>query len=166
MQPNWEAIGAIGEIMGAVAVVISLVYLAIQIRQNTRQVAEQVRALKLEGHKAAADDHSRFRQNIIQSPQVASLWRRGKIDYLGLSPDEQAQVSELFRDTLWASANMQLRNAQGGAVDDTLWNIAVESLGPLIESPGVRQWWSENKSEFPPDFVAVVDRAVERGGLQ
>ena len=33
---NWEAIAAVGEIVGATAVVVSLVYLAVQIRQNTR----------------------------------------------------------------------------------------------------------------------------------
>ena len=35
---NWEALGAIGEIVGAVAVVLTLGYLAVQIRQNTRSV--------------------------------------------------------------------------------------------------------------------------------
>ena len=35
---NWEAIGAIGEVAGAVAVFASLVYLALQIRQNTRAI--------------------------------------------------------------------------------------------------------------------------------
>ena len=33
---NWEAIGAIGEIVGAAAVVFSLTYLALQLRANTR----------------------------------------------------------------------------------------------------------------------------------
>jgi hypothetical protein len=32
---NWEAIGAIGEVLGALAVIVTLVYLAVQIRQNT-----------------------------------------------------------------------------------------------------------------------------------
>jgi hypothetical protein len=35
MDINWEAVGAIGEIVGAVAVVLTLGYLAVQIRQNT-----------------------------------------------------------------------------------------------------------------------------------
>jgi hypothetical protein len=35
---NWEAIAATGELIGASAVVVSLIYLAAQIRQNTRQV--------------------------------------------------------------------------------------------------------------------------------
>src|SRR5262245_53393900 len=33
---NWEAIGAIGEVVGAGSVVVTLVYLAIQVRQNTK----------------------------------------------------------------------------------------------------------------------------------
>jgi type III secretory pathway lipoprotein EscJ len=35
---NWEAIGAIGEWVGAVAVLATLIYLAVQIKQNTRQL--------------------------------------------------------------------------------------------------------------------------------
>ena len=35
---NWEAIGAIGEILGAAGVIITLIYLSGQIRQNNRQI--------------------------------------------------------------------------------------------------------------------------------
>jgi hypothetical protein len=38
---NWAAIGAIGEIVGAVAVVVTLAYLAIQVRQNTRMMQRE-----------------------------------------------------------------------------------------------------------------------------
>ena len=41
---NWEAIGAIGEIVGAVAVVITLLYLASQTRQNTKATHAQATA--------------------------------------------------------------------------------------------------------------------------
>jgi hypothetical protein len=44
---NWEAIRSIAEIVGATAVVIFLIYLATQIRQNSRRVEEQFRALRL-----------------------------------------------------------------------------------------------------------------------
>ena len=37
---NWEALGAIGEIVAAVAVVVTIGYLAVQIRQNTRSVRD------------------------------------------------------------------------------------------------------------------------------
>ncbi len=41
---NWEAIGAIGEIAGAIGVIVTLMYLAIQLRQNTN--ASQVAAIQ------------------------------------------------------------------------------------------------------------------------
>jgi hypothetical protein len=41
---SWQDLGSIGELVGAVAVVISLVYLAFQIRQNTRQIDENTKA--------------------------------------------------------------------------------------------------------------------------
>ena len=49
MELNWEAIGALGEIVGAVAVIATLVYLAIQIRQviNSVQGATELEAAKL-----------------------------------------------------------------------------------------------------------------------
>ena len=38
---NWDAIGAVGEIVGAIAVVVTLAYLAIQIQQNTRMMRRE-----------------------------------------------------------------------------------------------------------------------------
>ncbi len=45
---NWDAIGAVGEIVGAAGVILSLVYLAAQIRHNTKQVDEAGRSHRLE----------------------------------------------------------------------------------------------------------------------
>ena len=43
---NWEAIGAIGEVLGAIGVIVTLAYLAVQIRQNTRDIRCYIRALR------------------------------------------------------------------------------------------------------------------------
>jgi len=47
---NWEAIGAIGEVLGALGVIVTLVYLAFQIRQNTS-------ALKLNAEQSAVNEN-------------------------------------------------------------------------------------------------------------
>ena len=67
---NWEAISTIAEIVGATAVVISLIYLATQIRQNNRQVEEQIRALRLQAYDTAGADFSSLRLHISGSPQT------------------------------------------------------------------------------------------------
>jgi hypothetical protein len=40
---NWEAIAAVGELIGALAVVVSIVYLSVQIRHNTGHLEQQTR---------------------------------------------------------------------------------------------------------------------------
>ena len=80
---NWEAIGAIGEIIGALAVFITLVYLALQIKQNTNAV-----------HSAALDSTvntiSVARQSIYENDDVAQVYLKGLS-----SPDELSDLERL-----------------------------------------------------------------------
>ena len=41
---NWDALGALAELAGATAVVITLIYLALQLRQNSRLVKASIAA--------------------------------------------------------------------------------------------------------------------------
>ena len=90
---NWEAIGAIGETLGAVAVVVSLLYLAAQIRQNSRIV---------KGASAQA---------ITQTIQSELRWSSDMGDILVKvfnNPESLSQV-EAFKVGEWATAAMWAR---------------------------------------------------------
>ena len=67
---NWEALGAIGEIVGAVAVVLTLGYVAVQLRQNTRVVRSGT-------EQAQADAHTGCLSLIAQDPDLTRLYLRG-----------------------------------------------------------------------------------------
>ena len=67
---NWEAIGAIGEIIGAIAVVITLVYLSSQLRQNTK-------ATKQSTSREIAEDGSDWTYRLIENPEIAELYISG-----------------------------------------------------------------------------------------
>ena len=156
---NWEAVSTIAEIVGAAAVVISLVYLAAQIRQNNRQVEEQVRALRLQAYDAAGADFSTLRLHVSGSPQRASVWRRAKESYLELEPDEQAQANEMLHELMWAYQNIFSR-MQGGAEDDILRRIVDRNLGHWLANPGFREWWrTERKTPYTEEFEALVHGA-------
>jgi len=155
---NWEAIGVIAEVVGATAVVVSLVYLATQIRQTNSQVAEQVRALKLQAYDSSANTFSSFRLSIAASPQIASLWRRTKQSFVELSADEQAQVNELLVELFWAYENMLARRHEG-AVDSRLWTIVEENIAAWLGNAGFREWWKiGDKAPHSKEFTAMVDR--------
>ena len=81
---NWDAIGAVGEIVGATAVVVSLVYLAIQIRTQNRE--SQMAA----AHEIIAAFRSM--QVPLHSSELADLWHRAITNFEELNDPERMQV--------------------------------------------------------------------------
>jgi len=81
---NWEAIGAIGEILGAAAVVVSLIYLAVQIRANHKEV--RLAAM----HEISVE----FRESIstFADPQMAELFTRVNLQDDTLTDAETLQL--------------------------------------------------------------------------
>ena len=159
---NWEAISTVAEIVGATAVVISLIYLAAQIRQNNRRVEEQTRALRLQAYDAAGADFSALRLQIGGSTQLSSLWRRSKGSYVSLAPDEKAQANELLHELMWAYQNI-ISRMEGGTTDEVLWKLADKNVGYWMGNRGFREWWrTEQKTPFTDEFEAIVDRVCSR----
>jgi hypothetical protein len=74
---NWEAISAIGQLVGAIAVVISLVYLASAVRSNTH-------ATRLAAMRSTLDFLNRFTQQITEHADLAELRNRGFDDFESL----------------------------------------------------------------------------------
>jgi hypothetical protein len=79
---NWEAIGAVGEILGAVAVVVSLVYLATQIRQNSRSV-------NIESERFLNESWNTIQRDLATDEGIADIINRGLNDYVSLAPAEK-----------------------------------------------------------------------------
>ena len=72
---NWDAVGALAELIGAVAVIATLIYLSIQIRQNTR-------ANEIESSQGNLDQGVSWMNNLIQDPSLAELYLAGLQDKL------------------------------------------------------------------------------------
>jgi hypothetical protein len=67
---NWDALGAIGEVIGPLAVFLTLGYLAVQIRQNTKAV----RASALDSSVNAVNA---VRVAMFENVEVTALYRKG-----------------------------------------------------------------------------------------
>ena len=95
---NWEAIGAVGETVGALAVLATLVYLAMQIRQNTKAV--QAAAID-----SANSQVSKIREVIFADADVANMYRRGTEDPASLSEDDTIRYRLLIHNILLSLSN-------------------------------------------------------------
>ena len=120
---NWDAITAVGEIVGSTAVVVSLLYLAIQIRAQNR-----------ESRMAAAHDIlAAFReiQTPMQDPEAAKLWLKARAEYDALENYEKIQFYALIGPMLrvWEEAYIQFHS---GRLDEEIWERVVAEFSELM----------------------------------
>ena len=102
---NWDAIGAIGEIVGAIAVVATLIYFAIQMRQYTT-------GLRSATFNATMQEFNQI--NVAQlDPALADLFDRGMEDLDSLSPTEKYQFGWIVRTYINIWENMYQQYLEG-----------------------------------------------------
>jgi len=130
--------GAIGEIVGALAVVASLIYLAMQIRQSTRQISMSLESAKLAAFERTVDSSNHAREILITNPEVADLFLKGLADYRSLPASEKFRCNMLFRNLLSASQGGYIRQLTMGGDPEQLEGTK-QTLNTLIKTPGVRQ---------------------------
>jgi hypothetical protein len=88
-----EELGNLGDFLAAIATIITLIYLALQIRQNTS-------LLKLSELRGIQDDADRWRSLLIENKDVASVYRRGLLDPESLDADDRLRF-RMLQDQLF-----------------------------------------------------------------
>lgn len=154
---NWEAIGAIGETVGAVAVIATLFYLAVQIRQNNRNVEENIRRLRLDAGVSTIESFSRYRAYLCQA-DLAAIHLKGMTDYVALSDVERVQFGAMMDELLYAYSTLQMR-VRENAYDEANWSQHMAGLRLLLGQPGAAEWWRRNQIKFPHELAAEVNRS-------
>ena len=86
---NWEAIGAVGELLSAAGVVFTLGYLAVQIRQSNS-------IANWETHRSAVTGFSDALQGIISDADTARVYRSGLLDLESLEPVDRLRFSTII----------------------------------------------------------------------
>ncbi|MDH3379233.1 MAG: hypothetical protein OEQ39_20095 [Gammaproteobacteria bacterium] len=147
---NWEAIGAIGEVVGALAVIATLLYLAVQIRQNTKAIKGTT--------LTAITEHKQF--ELRWSSDIATAWRKSLTDPKSLTPDESWQMAEWLSSCFVARQNEFFQHKQG-LIDDETWEASERIIKLALSGEWARNWWNEfGPKGFTENFVYVVDKVL------
>jgi len=154
---NWEAAGALGEIIGAIAVVISILYLAAQIGANTR-------TMKANAGFEATHSWAAANENMEQhsDEQLAVLLRAyGK----GETWDSFSEI-ERTRITLMTRALFQKLEGQYylykyGTLDEGIWKNRSSWAAGLLVTPYFQTWWKIEKDQlvYSDEFVRSLENA-------
>lgn len=145
---NWEAISAIGQIVGAIAVVATLLYLSRDIRDNSRSLA--VSALR-----DTTEQWNHWGALVAQSADLAEIVERGNKSLSDLTGAEAlrygAYVQSFF--DIAESYRRLIRDYKIGRDISVLEAIVIRRLA----LPGFAEWWRENTQDYDPAFVSWIE---------
>jgi len=149
---NWEAIGALAELTAAIAVLPTLLYLAVQLRQNTRALKSGT----IDSLNASMAENAR---TIAENPEIITLLVKAESGE-SLSEAERARYHYLLI--------MLVRRFEGfyfqtslGFLDPKMTMGYERSMISIIGRN--RSWWASSNAAFSVDFVSYVDGCLESG---
>ena len=150
-----QLLGNFGEFFGAIAVVATLIYLAVQIRQNTRvaRIATLQQWVTTVGTVNTA---------ISQSGDLSRIYRAGVEDPKSLEPHERTQFNTyLFQ--LFNTYESLFFQAEQGAIDQIFFEAKMETMRANLANPGVRGWWDTFATgNLDPRFREFVSKGAVR----
>ena len=142
--------------MGAIAVFASLVYFAIQIRQNNRNVETTLQTMRLGATDSTVSGFARYRE-LLSRKELAELFVKGSQDYDCLTKSDQIRfgvVLEEYMFTYWAL----YKRVQENAYEQSDWLAHMNSLRANMDNPGIKNWWLQRKKMFPSNFVEEIEK--------
>ena len=142
---NWEAVGAVGEVVGAVAVVATLIYLTVQVRYAKHQ-------LEINGVYSRAQTSVGILAPIAKDAELASLLLKAghpRFGDFGLEPVEAQRVGAYLH--MW----MQVEQANHHMLPEGTHD---ELLRFFLSIPSYADFWEKNKNAYDREFVARMER--------
>ena len=153
---NWEAISAIAEVIGVILVIVSLIYLAVQIRQNTLSVRAQT---ELDTGRQWSELHSR----VAHSPDMVDIWDKGLTTPDDLTPNEKRRFVWFVAEYFFLVENLY-RQRQLGFISQDTWSQHESAVAGLLRHPVLQRWWASGVSPYSGAFRNAIDAAREELG--
>jgi len=152
---NWDAIVAISQLVAAVGVTLSLVFVGLQVRQNTA-------ALQRNEHNATMAQWTVIRMAIAKDRDIAELMTAGLHGERSMDAADQLRLEQMLAEYAWASFHIWDRTQRGVFPKGTFEATAGAMICDLLRTPRGEAWWRSAKHVgFIPGFVADVDALIQ-----
>ena len=157
---DWEALGAIAEAVGAIAIFVSLVYVAAQIRQNTQQFSRSIEADLLAAFERNIESGNRIRELLILHPELQQLLSSGFDSYRNLGASEKFRFGMLLRNIFSEMQGAYVRQLSVEH-DPMEFEGATRVIDEILVNRGVQEWLERNEPDWRPAFRNLVDQRLE-----
>ena len=146
---NLNDLANIGQVIGAIAVVISLIYVALQIRQNTNAVRSATA-------QTVHEHFANWYHVLASDPVLSQIAAKGLRDYTSLSEQEKVRFIAAFMSFLSYSQNAFLKWRQKLLAPE-LWLGWEFVIMNLVCAPGGKAFWKDRGYMFGEEFRHYVE---------
>ena len=124
------------DLISAVGVITSVIYLGYQIRQNTRAIKRSI-------SREIVYDLNEFGRFFIEMPDIIEIFLASNEKPETLTPSEQFRL-QILMTNLFSNFDLALDYHKDGLMDEASINTYAQNLAQLISNPVIREWWQEN----------------------
>ena len=143
-----EFLGNIGDFIGGIGVIVTLIYLALQIRQNTV-------ATRADSYQAVVSSASDWSRELSLNAEICEILQRGAEDYNALDVVERLRFNLAMSSYFRNMENLHLK-FRAGAVDASVWSGWASRTRAFMLPPGTQAWWALNATAYSSDFRAFI----------
>jgi hypothetical protein len=142
-----EELAFASQIIAAIAIIVSLIYAALQFRVYQAS-AREARLVTISA------DIQNFRILLMSDPDSARIFRDGLRDMKTLEPLDRWRFSAMLEHAV-------MNHSLAIEIDSSPGTDAAHSFDLLLRNPGVQQWWQRAKSRYSPRVQAAVDSKIK-----
>ena len=147
-----ERLALLGEFVGGFFVIVSLVYLAHQVRQNTR-------SLRTENYARVLDRMSTLQSQLSMDPDLNRVFVVGAEDPGRLSRSDRIRFAWALYE-LFGAAEFMYHQSREKGLPDAVWERWQATIGWWLSHPGMRMWWAAKPAPLAADFEAFGDDII------
>jgi len=150
---NWEAIGAIGEILGALVVIATVLYLSRQVRESNKHA-------QAEAERETQEKWNHYIDSYTRDPIAREVMRKGYYSFDNLSNSEKSVFMvgmAQFINHLDMVLRMESKGLLSKEFSDSIGGIVVS----LIATSGGREFWKSGATSFQPLSREYISNGIE-----
>jgi len=151
-----DALGNLGDLLGGIGVILTLAYLAVQVRQNTRAVRTSSRQGVVDGFRTI--------NRLMLDPSVSRTFSKGRASFPDLPFDERSGFNVLMNEhALFFQSAYALH--ESGQLEDETYHAYRDWISTVSTTPGGSAWWETARPVYAGRVVQALDERLESGGL-
>jgi hypothetical protein len=143
-------LGSLGEFISGLAVVVTLIYLALQIRHNTRAVRSSM-------HQDMVGSTARIAESVSDSPDVGRIVLKADEDYDNLTKEEFIRF-EAYAERVFGNFESVFYSYRNSMIEQDLWESWEASYLADISRTAMRRFWHEDRPMHLRDYMEFIDQ--------